>query len=109
MVKFLVRRTLLMAATMLAVSIALFILLEFSPGSVATKVLGPYSTQEQRNLWLEANGYFEPPHVRYLSWLGNLLQGDFGESVRFKVPVAQILWPRLVITSTMEARVIRET
>jgi peptide/nickel transport system permease protein len=106
MVKFLVRRTLLMAATMLAVSIALFILLEFSPGSVATKVLGPYSTQEQRNLWLEANGYFEPAHVRYLSWLGNLLQGDFGESVRFKVPVGQILWPRLGNTAILGASVM---
>jgi len=106
MVKFLVRRTLLMAATMLAMSITVFIMLEFSPGSVATKVLGPYSTQEQRNLWLEANGYFRPPHVRYLSWLGNVLQGDFGESVRFKVPVAQVLWPRLGNTAILGATVM---
>jgi peptide/nickel transport system permease protein len=106
MVRFFVRRLLLMGATMLAVSIALFILLEISPGNVATKVLGPYSSEEQRNLWLEANGYFEPLYVRYLSWLGDILQGDFGESVRFKVPVNEVLWPRLGNTAILGGAVM---
>ena len=87
MARFIVKRLLFMAATMLTVSILLFGLLEISPGSVATKVLGPYTSQEQRNLWLEAHGYFRPLHVRYLDWLGHLVQGEFGESIRFKVPV----------------------
>ena len=77
-----------MVLTMLVVSLLLFLLLEFSPGSVATKVLGAYSSEEQRMIWLEANGYFEPLHLRYLTWLGNFLTGDFGDSTRFKVPAA---------------------
>lgn len=106
MTRFFVRRAILLAATMLAVSVAVFILLEFSPGSVATKVLGPYSTQEQRSLWMEANGYFDPLYQRYFSWLGNLLRGDFGESVRFKVPVSEMLWPRLGNTAVLGAAVM---
>ena len=98
---FILKRLGLMALTMLVVSVLVFLLLEFTPGNVATKVLGPYSTEEQRNLWLEAHGYFEPLHVRYLSWLGDFVTGDFGESIRFKVPVAEILWPRLWNTAVL--------
>jgi len=90
-----------MILTMLVVSILLFLLLEFSPGSVATKVLGPYSSEESRQLWLERNGYFEPLWWRYGSWLGNFLSGEFGDSVRFKVPVSEVLWPRLWNTAIL--------
>lgn len=91
----LLKRIAFMVITMIVVSVLLFLLLEISPGSVATKVLGPYSSEEQRNLWLEQHGYFEPIYVRYFSWLGNFVTGDFGESIRFKVPVSEVLWPRL--------------
>ncbi len=46
-------------------------------------------------IWLDRNGYFDPLYQRYIRWLGNAVVGDFGDSVRFRVPVGQILWPRL--------------
>ncbi|MCG8562560.1 MAG: ABC transporter permease [Hyphomicrobiales bacterium] len=95
------KRLAAMALTMLVVSLLIFLLLEISPGSVATKVLGPYSTEEQRRLWLEQNGYFEPLWVRYGTWLWNFVTGDFGQSTRFKVPVADVLWPRLWNTAVL--------
>jgi peptide/nickel transport system permease protein len=90
-----------MILTMLVVSILLFLLLEVSPGNVATKVLGPYSSEESRQLWLERHGYFEPLWWRYGAWLGNFMSGEFGDSVRFKVPVSEILWPRLWNTAIL--------
>jgi peptide/nickel transport system permease protein len=101
MVIFILRRLGTMALIMLVVSMLLFLLLELTPGNVATKVLGPYSSQEQRNLWLEAHGYFEPLWVRYGTWLGRFVTGDFGESIRFKVPVSEVLWPRLWNTAIL--------
>ncbi|HKI98670.1 MAG TPA: ABC transporter permease [bacterium] len=106
MSRFIVKRLLFLLATMLVVSVLLFALLEISPGSVATKVLGPYSSQEQRDLWLAAHGYFDPIWLRYGRWLGHMLQGDFGESIRFKVPVAQVLWPRLANTAVLGGLVL---
>ena len=103
MIRFILRRAALMIVTMLAVSMLLFVLLEYSPGSVATKVLGPYSSDEQRELWMEANGYNRPMTIRYLEWLGNMVTGDFGDSVRFKEPVSDILWPRLGNTALLGA------
>ncbi len=101
MLIFMVRRFGTMALTMLVVSILVFLLLEINVESVATKVLGPYTSQEQRELWLERNGYTDPAVWRYLRWLGNFVIGDFGDSVRFKVPVSDVLWPRLANTGIL--------
>ena len=50
---------------------------------------------EQRELWLEQNGYNRPFLVRYVEWVGNAVRGDFGDSIRFKAPVSDLLWDRL--------------
>jgi peptide/nickel transport system permease protein len=84
-----------MLLTMLAISMLVFGVLELSPGNVATKVLGPYASTEQRQRWLEAHGYTQPLVIRYGIWLRQVIQGDFGESVRFKVPVRHLLRQRL--------------
>jgi peptide/nickel transport system permease protein len=91
----------IMVLTMFAVSLLLFLLLELSPGSVATKVLGQFSSQEQRNIWLEQHGYFEPLWYRYGAWAGNFLTGELGESHRYRIPVAEIMWPRLWNTAIL--------
>ena len=101
MLHFILRRLGITVLTMLAVSILVFLLLEFDPGSVAVKVLGPYSTEEQRQLWMAAHGYLDPLWQRYLTWLGHVIVGDFGESIRFKVPVSEVLWPRLWNTAIL--------
>ncbi len=62
MLVFIVRRLGTMLLTMVVVSIFLFLVLEINVSDLAGKVLGPYSSEEQRNLWLERNGYFDPLH-----------------------------------------------
>ena len=86
---------------MLVVSLLTYLLLEINGDNVVVKVLGPYSTDEQRSLWLEANGYNRPVWERYVSWLGNLLTGDFGQSLKYRAPVADVLWPRLANTGIL--------
>jgi peptide/nickel transport system permease protein len=95
MLIFVVRRLGTMILTMIVVSMLLFLLLEINVEGVAIKVLGPYSSDEARQIWLTANGYDKFVVVRYFDWLGNAIVGDFGKSIRFKVPVGDILWPRL--------------
>ena len=103
MLIFLAKRVFFMVLTMLAVSLLVFFLLEVNGASVAVKVLGPYSTDEQRNIWLEAHGYFAPWYERYFAWLGRMVSGEFGDSLRFKAPVAAVLWPRLANTAILAA------
>lgn len=101
MLIFMLRRFGTMLLTMLVVSILVFLLLEINIDGVATKVLGPYSSQEQREIWLQNNGYYDPAPLRYLRWLAGFVTGDFGDSVRFKVPVGEVLWPRLANTAIL--------
>ena len=103
MINLIIRRFGLTLLTMLVVSIILFLIFELRIDSVAIKVLGPYSSEEQRQIWLETHGYFDPLWERYLRWLGNALVGDFGESVQFKRSVNEVLWPRLGNTALLGA------
>lgn len=103
MLVFIARRLAMMAGTMLIVSVLTFLLLEVNGENVVVKVLGPYSTQEQRAIWLQANGYTEPAVNRYVAWLGGMLQGDFGQSIKYRAPVADVLWPRLGNTAILAA------
>ena len=101
MLIFIARRMGTMVLTMLVVSLLLFLLLEINVEGVAIKVLGPYTSDEQREIWLEDNGYFDPLPVRYARWVGNAVVGDFGDSVRFKVPVSEILPGRIWNTAIL--------
>jgi peptide/nickel transport system permease protein len=90
-----------MLLIMLVVSFILFALFETDKMAVAGKVLGAYSSQEQRELWLQNNGYNEPFLTRYITWVGNALHGDFGQSIQYKVPVAELLGDRLANTGIL--------
>lgn len=101
MVIFIAKRFAFMAITMFVVSLLVFLLLEVNGDGVARKVLGPFTSQEQVQAWLEANGYNRPAYVRYFEWALRVLTGDFGESIIFKVPVSEILWDRLGNTAIL--------
>ncbi len=69
-----------MLLIMAVVSFILFLIFEGNKLAVAGKVLGPYSSVEQRELWLEQNGYNRPFVTRYVEWVG---QGGAGRFRRF--------------------------
>ena len=101
MLIFILKRIGQMLIIMLVVSVMLFLLLEINIESVATKVLGQYSTLEQREIWLQANGYYDPVYERYGRWLWGFVTGDLGDSVRFKQPINNFLWERLWNTTIL--------
>lgn len=106
MLVFLARRTVQMLLVMIGVSLLLFLLLEIDIDNLAIKVLGPYSLPEARELWLTENGYRDPLPVRYIRWLGGVMTGDFGMSVIYRVPVSDVLWPRLANTALLGGLVL---
>src|SRR5258705_12430711 len=80
------------ALTLFVVSFIVFALNEATPGSAARKILGEFATQEQVNVLTQQLGLDRNVFVRYLEWMGAALQLDFGQSLRFRVPVADVLW-----------------
>jgi len=101
MLMFVTRRLIQMILIMITVSVILFTIFEFNKMSVAGQVLGPYTTTEQREIWLERQGFMEPPVGRYFEWVGNVFRGDFGQSIQLRVPVSEVLWDRLRMTGIL--------
>jgi peptide/nickel transport system permease protein len=87
MVKFFVRRLLLMLLTMFLVSVAVFAITEAAPGNVARNVLGIQITPEQEASFLDQNGLDEPIYERYFSWLFGT---DWRASMRVGLPIRRI-------------------
>lgn len=100
---FFAKRLSYLLLTMVAVSFAVFLIMEFTPGQAARKVLGPYATQEQVDLLTEEMGLNRPVLVRYLEWLGKIAHGDLGYSQLYRRPVAEILGDRLRNTALLAA------
>ena len=95
MLAFLGKRVLSLIFTMLAVSVLVFAVFEYTPGQVARKVLGPFATQDQVDQLTERMGLNRPAHERYFEWLGNTVSGDLGTSTLYKTEVNNIIWDRL--------------
>ncbi|WP_244519930.1 MULTISPECIES: ABC transporter permease [unclassified Ensifer] len=98
---FLMRKVAIAVATMLVVSFLIFLALEVNVEDVAVKVLGQYSTVEQRAAWLAQNGYNDAFALRYVRWLGNFVTGDWGMSTFFRAPVAEMVMPRLAASGLL--------
>jgi len=95
------RRLTSMILIMLVISVLLFVFFEGDKLNLAMRVLGQYSTMEGRLQWLEDNGYNRPLVVRYFSWLGGFLTGDWKDSAQFSTPVFKFLLPRLANTAIL--------
>jgi peptide/nickel transport system permease protein len=95
---FLVKQLGSTALTLVVVSFLVFALNEFAPGDVARKLLGPFATAEQVAGLTERLGLDRSVAVRYVEYMGRLLQGDLGESLVFRMPVADLLVDRLLNT-----------
>ena len=68
------------AITLLVVSIVIFSAVTMLPGNFATAILGQSATPETVAAFKRSVGLDKPPVVRYFSWIGGVLEGDFGSS-----------------------------
>lgn len=99
MLKYLVKRTLLIIPILLAVIFIVFSILELTPGTPARVLLGPVATQEQVDLLDQQLGTDRPFLERYFDYIKNIiLRFDFGNSYRTKRPVVDELLVRFPYT-----------
>ena len=82
MARFLTVRISLIVVTLLAVSVAIFLLIELVPGDAAQVMLGQQATPESLRGLREQMGLDRPPHIRYLDWIWNAVRGDLGVSAK---------------------------
>jgi peptide/nickel transport system permease protein len=80
------------------VLIVTFVLARSVPGDPCTAILGEKATQEACERFRENKGLDKPIIVQFALYVKDLARGDFGDSIRFKRPVTQILVERLPTT-----------
>jgi len=89
MVRFVVRRLLLLVPILIGLSILVFFWIRALPGSPATTLLGERATQEQIEAINEQYGLNDPLPQQYLRYVRTTLSGDFGDSVTSRRPVVE--------------------
>ncbi|WP_406065144.1 ABC transporter permease [Streptomyces sp. NBC_01077] len=98
-VRFAVRRAAEMAATLLVASFVVFGAMYLAPGSPASFLLSGRSASPEALAAVNAQYHLDDPFaVRYLRWLGDMVQGDFGRSLTYRTDVSRILADRLPTT-----------
>ncbi|MGD9916651.1 MAG: ABC transporter permease [Paenirhodobacter sp.] len=101
--RFLLTRTLSLAASLLAASVVIFAALQLMPGDPARYMLGLNAAPDTVAALREAMGLDAPIASRYLHWIAGMARGDFGLSYTYKVPVAGLIADRLALSLPLAA------
>jgi peptide/nickel transport system permease protein len=84
---------------LLGVSLIVFLMMSLTPGDPVEIMLGDqHVTPEQEQALRHDLGLDRPPHERFLVFVGNALQGDFGTSFYHRRPVGEVIAERLPAT-----------
>jgi peptide/nickel transport system permease protein len=97
MFRFIVNRLLIGAAIMAVISLGVFILTNVATDP-AIVIAGEGASAADIEAVRQAYGFDRPITERYVSWLSNAVNGDFGNSYRQRRPVAAIIAERLPVT-----------
>ena len=95
MTRFVLKRIGLALITLFLVSVILFAVAQVLPGDVGRAILGPYATNQQVAALDHKLGVDRPVLVRYWSWAGGFVTGDWGTSYLIERPVLPLVTQRL--------------
>ncbi len=104
MVSYIIRRLLLIIPTLLVISLLVFIIIELPPGDYIESYIAQLEAQgETADLQLleflrHQYGLDRPAYERYFRWVTGMVQGDFGFSFEYRMPVSEVVGDRLFLT-----------
>lgn len=101
MKNYVIRRLLQMIPVLFGISVLIFIVMKSIPGDVISGILGVETTPELVAQLEEKYGLNRPYIVQYLDWIGGVLRGDFGESIRTSEPILPNILNRLKVTGQL--------
>lgn len=95
MAQYIIHRFFQMIIVLLILSILCFFLLHSLPGNPVLTILGDEATQEEITQLTQELGLDRPLPMQYFSWLGGVVQGDFGRSIIYREDVKDMIVKRL--------------
>lgn len=101
MLKYAIRRIILMIPVLICVTLLLFFIQALAPGDPAVMVLGQEATEEAKEEWREENGLNQPLIAQYGQYIWNIVtQGDFGTSYSTGRSITETVmgrWPYTIV------------
>lgn len=99
--KYALKKLAAMIITILCISFLVYLAFDIIPGDAALASLGTDANPERLASLRKEMGLNRPFVERYFDWLASFLQGDFGTSYKYKMPVADMIASKLPVTVIM--------
>lgn len=99
--RYVIKKLVTMTGTLFVISILTFGVFQILPGNPVDVILGVDADPLQAQQLAKQLGLDLPLGQRYLAWAGGLLRGDPGVSIRYQVPVADLLRASLPVTLSL--------
>ena len=104
MLRYILWRIAMMVPTLVLISMLVFTIIELPPGdyfesyAAELRAQGENADMDKLNQLRAEYGFDKPAYIRYFYWVGGMLQGDFGYSFEYELPVSDVVGDRLWLT-----------
>jgi peptide/nickel transport system permease protein len=100
---YMLKRVLSLVPTLIGVTILVFLMIRFIPGTVVDQLIGTEGrVDESTKAAMRAFfGLDQPLYMQYWNWVSGILRGDFGQSWRSGLPVSKMIFDRLAVTAEL--------
>ena len=104
MLRYIAHRLMVMVPTLLAISAIVFLIIQLPPGDYFTTYINELQSQgetvsrERLEFLRQQYGFDRSPVEQYFVWLFGMLQGDFGYSFEYSLPVSDVVGDRLLLS-----------
>ena len=112
MLAYFVRRSFAAIGTLWVVSLIAFVIIQLPPGDYVTAYIaaqqtsGTVVTEDEAETLRELYGLNDPVYFQYAKWIIRVAQGDFGLSMEYRLPVADVIGDRLWTTIAVAAMAV---
>ena len=98
---YVIKKSITLLATLILVSLITFGVFQILPGNPVNIILGVDADPLQVQALSEKLNTDKPLGERYFNWVGNLLKGNLGDSIRYQTSVGELMSQRLPVTVTL--------
>ncbi|WP_422049088.1 ABC transporter permease [Shimia sp.] len=98
MLRYTLKRALSLGLSLIVASLVIFFVIEVVPGDPASFMLGLNAQPDTIAALRTELGLDVPKFERYLTWVGGMLQGDFGLSYTYRTPVTEMIGDRIWVS-----------
>src|SRR3954453_16975019 len=98
MARYVVRRLLLAIPVLIGIVLLVFVLARVIPGNPCVDALGERATPAQVDACRVRFGLAQPIYAQFVTYLGSVATGNLGSSIKFHIPVTDLIIQRLPTT-----------